>query len=452
VLSKSCSTNFLVIVIPLLCVSSFGGAQQAPPDQLAKVLERLDQLEKQNQDLLNEIHALRQELRSAQSGQSADLETLQEKAEVASHRIDEQAQTKVQASQRFPVSLTGMFLFDAFLTKNSSADATYSSTYENYSLGSAGGGVTLRQSIFGLTFGGPEVFAGGHVNGFLSMDFYGSDPSRGGFRIRRGAVTFDWKRRSITFGQDKSILSPFQPDSYARVGTPPAAGAGNLWLWRPQVTYEERIPLTERTTLALQASLFETNEYYTVASLPTGSDPIRPRPAVQAHARIRRTWSDNSRFEAGFGADSSTSHVLGQSVPSRLVSADFLIKPAAWIQISGTLITGKNFANLGGVPGGVSLVNNDVRAVRGSAGWAQLAFPVTSRLTFNVYGGVQANNPQDLTPYAPLRTHLIASNVMYRIAPNVVLSFEGAQYHLDEYWNGFVFPTTRYDATVAYLF
>ncbi len=428
-----------------------GQERQPAPDALSRILERLDELEKQNKALLSEIQTLREELHHGTMTATADSQAREEKAEIAEQQITEQAQTKVEASQRFPISLTGMLLFDSFVSKGSN-DELFLNTYGDYTLAGSGGGATLSQSIIGLDFRGPNIWGGGRVNGFLSMDFYGGEGSSYEFRIRRGVVSFDWKNRSLTFGQDKSIIAPLQPTSFARVGVPPLSGAGNLWLWRPQVTYEERIPLSPSTKATLQASIFETDESYTAPFL-AGSWYVTPdRPAVQARVQVEHTWGEGKKISGGLAGDGSTSHVLGASVPSRVLSADLAVKPLRWLEISGTLLRGKNFANLGGVPGGVTINSGQtVVPIRGSAGWLQASFPVTRRLTFDVYSGRQLNNDRDLSAYGVSKTETLAGNILYRLAPNVVLGLEAARNRV-EYLNALEFWANRYDATVAYLF
>jgi hypothetical protein len=80
-----------------------------------------------------------------------------------------------------------------------------------------------------------------------------------------------------------------------------------------------------------------------------------------------------------------------------------------------------------------------------------VALPVTSRLTFDVYAGRQANDSNDLNQYEMFRTLTYAGNILYRLSPNVIIGFEGSRNRLDEY-EAHELLTNRYDATVAYLF
>ncbi|HEX3685362.1 MAG TPA: hypothetical protein VHU83_22705 [Bryobacteraceae bacterium] len=443
--------------IALLIFSAHAPAQQPmSPDALQKILDRLDTLEKQNEALIAEVQALRQTVKNAQAASNTQTERLQEQADVQGQQIKDQAQTKVASSQRFSLSLTGMFLFDSYLFTGQTGPAFVAGS-DFYGMGGSRAGATLRQSIIGFDFGGPQLPGGGQMHGSLSMDFYAQAANTQTgfddiFRIRRGVVSFDWKNRSVIVGQDKSLIAPLQPTSFAWVGIPPLSGAGNLWLWRPQIRYEERIALSSSTQATLQAGVLETDEYYTAPYLPSSAYVQPARPALQARFQLQHNWSDETRIVIGLGAHASETHLLGQSVPSRLVSLDAFYKSLRKLEISGTLFYGENFANLGGEPPGVTVENDrTVIPIHGAGGWVQVALPVTSRLTFDVYTGRQANDTNDLNQYEIFRTLTYAGNILYRLSPNVIIGFEGSRNRLDDY-EARELLTNRYDATVAYLF
>src|SRR5947209_11539477 len=92
----------LCIRLGALCWFAAAAIAQTVPGDTQKLLDRLDKLEKQNEAMQAEIRELRQELA--------------ERVQVEEARTAELAQTKVEASQRMPVSLTGMLLFNAFLS------------------------------------------------------------------------------------------------------------------------------------------------------------------------------------------------------------------------------------------------------------------------------------------------------------------------------------------------
>ena len=100
-------------------------AQSAP--EMREILNRLDRLEKDNQALMQEIRLLRQELgsRGGPTSESsapqapAGPELVPEQLALQQNRIDELAQTRVEASERFPLRVTGMALFNAYVNGRS---------------------------------------------------------------------------------------------------------------------------------------------------------------------------------------------------------------------------------------------------------------------------------------------------------------------------------------------
>ena len=201
----------------------------------------------------------------------AQAETAAERQAVDQNRIDELAQTKVEASQKFPIQITGMAFF------NASVNGRYNGNMENPLVasstpGSFTGGGTLRQTTLGFLFNGPQTFWNGKISGSLYMDFFGGTTASLDHlvRLRTAAINIDWNNTSVMFGQDKPIISPRDPDSLAQVGYSPLTGAGNLWLWQPQIRVEQRFSLGENTGLRAQARRFR----HQLLGLPAIPTPI----------------------------------------------------------------------------------------------------------------------------------------------------------------------------------
>src|SRR5690348_4510326 len=97
---------FLTLTLALqLCAQENTDSQAV----MLQIVQRLDALERQNRELIEEVHALKQQLevsgaqRSAESGSpAAEQSSISDRVTVAEHRIAEQAQTKVEASEKFP--------------------------------------------------------------------------------------------------------------------------------------------------------------------------------------------------------------------------------------------------------------------------------------------------------------------------------------------------------------
>jgi hypothetical protein len=229
----------IVALFPLLLPAQERGDFQ-------QILQRLDQLEKENRNLAEEVHALRSEIAGArlpaaspappQAGAASagtPLNTppepvpepvnvspapMEERVAVQEQRTEELSQTKVEAAQRMPVTLAGMVLFNSFVNGRASGgaqDPLAASLSDSVSRG----GASLSQSIIGLRLQGPRVLGGGQVRGSMDLDLWGGSSSSLNHlvRLRVATIQVDWKNTSVTVGQDKPLIAPRDPDSLAQV-------------------------------------------------------------------------------------------------------------------------------------------------------------------------------------------------------------------------------------------
>lgn len=449
--------------LPLILAFAVSLYGQDSADQSAlmkQILQRLDGLEKQNQELLKTVDSLRQELAASRSevskstpeGNKPDEASVDERLSVQEHRTAEQAQTKVEAAHKFPVQLDGILLFNAFA--NSAVDAAeYSGNY-NLLTGPSRDGATFRQTLLSLNFQGPQLPGDGRVNGFITMDFYGgsSDPLYSRFQIRRADISLDWAHRSFSVGQDKPLISPYQPDSLAEVGIPPLAGAGNLWLWLPQARYEERRNFGANTGFKAQLAVLQTEENYAAVPASSAGTLQAARPALEGRFAVWHKIDDTRRFELAPGFHVSTTHVGGSSVNSRIGSFDWLVAPSSHFQFSGTVFKGENVAALGALGNGFAISPTGVfHPVNATGGWAQLTYPITPRLSLNIFSGIEDDRSPFLNPYSIAHNWTYGSNVMYHLGPNVVVSMEALQMRTRTFVDvGGI--QNHYDLALGYLF
>ena len=441
-------------------------AAQTPAEDssaVRQILERLDRLEQQNHELTEEVRALRRELAAsrgstdgvqAKTGDTASTaEDLAEKMEVQERRLEEQAQTKVESSQRMPLRITGMALFNAFVNSRPAGGVDVP-VVAPASGSSLSGGATLRQTILGLDFRGPEIFGGGKIHGFINMDFFGGsgEPYDSLFRIRTAGLEFNWANTSVMFGQDKPLIAPREPNSLAQVGISPLTGAGNLWLWQPQARVEQRFHLDESTTFKAQASVLATREDYGYVPPAYASSLQDARPAVEGRFSLAHSLDDQRRIEIGSGFHASNTHVDGVTVPSRIFAMDWFANPWRKLEFSGAFFRGSNVTTIGGIGQGFSIISDqNVNAVHADGGWGQLSFLLAPRLTLNLFGGEQQNRGSDLGASGIAKNGAFAANLMYRLAPNVILSFESGQVRTERLGVGNRLNNHN-DLAVAYLF
>ncbi|MFL6415426.1 MAG: hypothetical protein ACJ74Y_07130 [Bryobacteraceae bacterium] len=462
-------SRVLRVAVPALLFGWAAAPSQAQTDQQsAAILDRLDRLEKQNRELQDEIHSLRellaQKLENGKNIQPVDAQaqgkldekpniqsdTANEHEQVNEHRIEELAQTKVEASQRFPIHLTGTLLFNAF-TNGANNGGAQNPTAASLTSGPINSGATVRQTVLGLTFHGPQTFLGGTVSGSLYMDFFsGSSASLNHvLRIRLATVQLDWPNTTFSVGQDKPLVSRREPNSLAQVGVSPLTNAGNPWLWQPQARIEQRFSFGQNTLLKAEAGVFQTNEQ---ANLPADlANRVEiARPAIQARVSLKHEWGNRS-VEIAPVLHASTTHISGMSIPSRLYGIDWFVKPASSLEITGMVFRGQNFANLGAIGGLSTNAVNRVIPVRGAGGWVQFRYIATQRLSFNAYGGQQDDRDRDLVRGRMAKNQYYAANVMYLLAPNVMTAFEVGQARTTYLGFGNRL-NNHYDLALGYLF
>ena len=433
-------------------------SQQTPDTNalLQSVLQRMDTLEQQNRQLAQELHELREQLAAGRPKDEAVPTTsvpLDERVAVAENRIDEQAQTKVEAAHKMPISITGQLLFNAF-SNTGNLRALPDSVYSPFIESSSSTGATVQQTMIGFDFNGPSLPGDGKVNAHMMLDFYPETPSQQlqWIRMRSSDISFDWRHRSVTFAFDKPLISPRQPESLSEVSIPPLAGSGNLWLWLPQVRYEERFNLGNASGINVQTALLETDETLNYVPAAFAASLEKSRPAFESRVGIWRKWNDRQHLELATGFHSSTTHVASTSVDSRIFSVDWLAAPFSKLQISGTWIYGQNFASLGALSNGFSFLNAGVvTPVHSAAGWTQFSVPVTNRRTFNAFGGFQDNRTDDVEDGDVSANFSYAGNLIYHISQNVAFSVEALQMRTRLKQDGDQIRN-RYDLAVAYFF
>ncbi len=239
-----------------------GTLRGQPTADLTQVLQRLDRLEKDNRTLAEEIQSLRTQLQAAGLSAQPDAPPLAERMEVAERRVEEQAQTKVESSQKLPLTLEGMVLMNTFWNTHDTAGAQNPTLLPSSTEGLPRTyGATLRQSLVGLRYRGPTL-AGARLTGSMSLDLYGGTTQALNHlvRLRTATVELNWGKRFLLVGQDKPLISERNPASLAQVGVVPLTNAGNIWLWQPQVRFGQEFALTSNSTLKAHVAMHQTRE------------------------------------------------------------------------------------------------------------------------------------------------------------------------------------------------
>ncbi|HLH19230.1 MAG TPA: hypothetical protein VKX45_18555 [Bryobacteraceae bacterium] len=454
---------------PAPAASAQAGAPPAAPQsgpELREILQRLDRLEAQNKELLAKVNALQEELAAARGGATVASDestpaaagpTLAERLAAQEARTAEQQQTKVESSERFPIRLTGMALFNVYRNSEYSGAAAFPTAAV---AGGASGGATFRQSILGLDYFGPHTFGGGKISGSVRMDFYGGSGQALDqvVRLRTASIGIDWADRGFRVALDKPLVAMREPESLAQVGVPTLTGAGNLWLWIPQARFEQVYHFGESSgiradvaavTTNVAGPVYGANPYKSASAAAAGGDPTRP--GIEGRLEFFRGGEDR-RIEVAPAFHHSVAHVVGLSAPTDVYSLDWLARIVPALSLTGTVFTGTDTAALGGLQQGVLVYGTRYAAAVSSAGgWGQLTWRVAPRLWFNFFSGEEAPRRAGLPAGSIARSLAYGANVFYQFAPSVIGSFEVHQYRT-AYVNSLTLLSNHYDLALAYRF
>jgi hypothetical protein len=440
----------------LLSLVPLSPAQTAP--DTSQILERLDRLERKNAELTEEVRQLKAQLNAIQAAAPAPAASTEDALAIQQARIDEQAQSKVEAAHKLPLQITGMALFNAYYDTNATPGLYSGVVASPYGYPAVSG--SLSQSIIGLKFQSPNAVLGAQVNGNVYVDFFGSGTAGNAAssyqwpmpRLRTGDISLDWDSRSLTVGVDKPLIAPYAPDSFAQVAVPALSGAGNLWLWEPQARVEQRVKLSDENTLRLQAALYSTYETPQYVSGEYASRLELRRPGWEGRFQFAHRNEQDAGFDIATGFHFSETHVASQTVTSNVFSLDGRLRLSHWWNLTGTLFTGQNLAGIGGSGQGFSIFSDGIALpVHSQGGWLQLTLAPTDRLSFHLFGGEQNNRNSDLWGDAIGSNASYAGNVYYQLAPNVFAAFEAGQTRTDWTFSGSRLRNL-YDLSLAYLF
>jgi hypothetical protein len=300
--------------------------------------------------------------------------------------------------------LTGFVLVNGFYNSARVNNSDVPQFAENDPAGIGAIGAAIRQTRLGVSITDSDVL-GGDFSGEVDVDFFGGQQASSGgrtfpvLRLRRAFATVSWQNVRPTvqllFGQESPLVAERSPRSLASVGFPEFAGAGNLWLWIPQIRVTGEVG--SRVRLALQGAVVApgTGSPQTTFATQPDSAERSGRPYLQA--RMRVAWGptdDPSELAIGghagwfLGHDSTTGDTL---LVSQALTADGRIKLGV-LELVGEAFVGKGLAGLGG--GGIGQ-NTGTRGVpvHTKGGWGQLNLRASP--LWMLGGGCGIDDPDD---------------------------------------------------------
>jgi hypothetical protein len=416
----------------ILLLATCAGAQelgQNPPSN-AQLNQELQQTRAELAGSKREIEELRRSLedlrKQLQMGHMAEISpdpNQQPSSAIAdqdtaflAEKIKEMHQDKVESASKYPVTLSGIVLFNSYWNKG----IVDIQDLPNLALpnfpgdSSPGVGATLRQTILGIEAHGPR-FLGARTSAGAQVDFAGGSPTTdfgvvaGLVRLRTASINLDWSHTSLAIGQDSLFFSPLSPTSFATLSEPAMSWSGNLWVWTPGITLTHRLFLNDSSSFELQGGILDplTEEVPVFQGRNSTAGEASRAPAIAGRIAFDRSKDASVPFTIGFGGYRANQQYQGfPVVASWTVNSDFMLSLGKHLQFSGEAYTGQA---VGGLGGGIwsSVVFPEanspytaIQPLRSVGGWAQAKVIPASGFEINTAFGQDENYGDDLRAFA----------------------------------------------------
>lgn len=343
--------------------------------------------------------------------------------------------TQQAAAPQSTIEFTGFVLANGFYNSASvnNSDVPQFANVDAIGLGAAGG--IIRQTRLGVLVNDPNVLRG-VFSGEIDVDFFGGQqPSSGGrtfplLRLRRALATLTWTNAGssmqLLIGQEGPLVAERSPRSLASVGFPDFAGAGNLWLWIPQVRLTGEFGKTLR--LALQGAVLAPGTGSPQSTFTTQPDSAERSGRPSLESRLRLSWGPtDDPNEVGIGGhigwflgnDTLSGDTL---LVSQSVSADGRFKFGI-AEFVGEAFAGKALAGLGG--GGIGQNTGAAGVpVQTKGGWGQLNLRPRSEWIFGGGCGIDDPDDADVAAGGRLKNFVCEGHLEWRPRGPMVFGFE----------------------------
>lgn len=416
-------------------------------DMSAQLLEAQHQIEQ----LQTQVGQLRQQL-GAVGENSASVTALKEAVdqikddqEMTHTQVATLEQTKVQSYSRYPVTLTGLVLFNSYVVDGSVDNPALPMIalnrgiyYPHHSLGA-----TFNQTQLGVKATGPTIW-NARSAAQISADFFadgyhtqGSPQPYGSFHLKTGEVELDWPHTQVTAGLEAPLISPLSPTSFASVAEPSLSWAGNLWTWLPQLTIEQSIEMPRGARMKFGFGALDPEAGDVTSEVAYGIMRQNLQPGYEA--RTAWEWGEKSHpFELGANGYYTRQLFYGsEKFDFWAGTADWRVPLAKPLELSGEFYRGRGIGDLGGgafkniVTGYEPGVDKPLDA---GGGWTQLAARLGSISELNAFFGLDSANGSEVrkgtpvvttSPYLYLvRNQSFGGNFILRPRTYIVLSAE----------------------------
>ena len=359
------------------------------------------------------------------------LERAEEAIKLLQQQLAGQAQSAVKTRSRLSLEFHGLVLVTGFSNTrrvNNVDDPQFVRPDTANGLPQGGAGLAIRQTSVGLAVTDPEVLGGSFV-GDLDVDFFGGQqPSSGGrtfplLRLRTARAMISWKYGEFEVGQDSPLIAGVNPLSLGALGTPEFVGAGNLWLWLPQIRVG--VETGGGVSLGIQGAVLAPISADAASAFDTDNDIAEKSGRPYFEGRVHLRWgSDEMAGDIGVGIHQGWFAAKGDSLlRNQAFTVDAKIPLTSWLELRGEGYDGKGMRALGGGAIG-QLFTPTGTPVRSRGAWGQVNIKPTPRVTLGGGYGFDDPRDEDLGVGARLKNEATSVHLHLRPVGPLVLGFE----------------------------
>jgi uncharacterized coiled-coil protein SlyX len=444
-------------------------------DAMAATQAELEQSQRQLNEMQQQLKALQQQLghnspataapaitgpttadsaATAAQLQSA-VEEIREQQAMHESQIATQEQAKVESGSKYPVKITGLLLMNSFVNTGA---VDIGATPALALPGPGSSGASVRQTILGFDARGPHLF-GASSYGNLRVDFDGAAQGSAGtttyagpysanaglLRLRTAHAGLEWAHTEAYFSLDHPIFNPDTPTSLTAIAEPGLAWSGNLWTWNPQFGVKQKVPLSQRSDVELEAALIDVGDA-PLTPVITGSSTSAAEqsrwPGVEAHLAMAGTGLNaESGNHFGLGGYFSPHRLfMGKEFDSWAATVDTRLLLPARLELSGNIYRGLALGGLGAGALKDFVYRTDpdtgayyVRPLDDVGGWAQLKEKINERVELNGAFGLDEGFGGEVRRYSVAtgsmyqnlaRNQTFTGNVIYKPSASLLFSLE----------------------------
>ena len=362
---------------------------------------------------------------------AARLERAEEAIKLLQEQLAAEAQSSVKTRSRISLEFNGRVLVTAFSNSrrvNNVDVPLFVRPDSAIGLPQGGAGMAIRQTQLGFAVSADRVL-GGAFRGDLDVDFFGGQqPSSGGrtfplLRLRTARAQVTWKYGELLIGQESPLVSGVNPVSLASIGTPGFVGAGNLWIWLPQI--RAGVETGGPVSFGVQGAVLAPTSGDPQSLFDTDNDLAERSKRPFLEGRVHLKWgSDDLAGDIGVGIHRGWFATKGDSL---LVSDAFMVDAriplARWLELRGEGYDGKGMRSLGGGAIGQAFGVNGA-LVRSRGAWGQINLKPSSRVVVGAGYGFDDPRAEDLLPGARLKNTAMEGHVHIRPAGPLVIGLE----------------------------